>query len=267
MKNTVIRIICLVIALISFGYVGWYYYQMKRTQDNVDSLASRVETPAFEKYEPVPAQAAPPKQQKAEEADWQPEILPEFEPLMARNQNLIGWLTIGGTDINYPVMKSIYGNGEYYLDHNFDQQEDKNGSLFMDDRCDVIKPTVNYIIYGHNMKSGKMFGNLDQYKSEAFAKEHPTVTFHTIYDHGTYTVMAAFESRVYKDGDIGFRYYDFIDPEDELEFMTGVDNIKALSMYETGVNAQWGDRLLLLSTCDYEQDNGRFVVVCKQTGY
>jgi len=265
MKNTVIRIICIVIALISFGYVGWYYYQMKRTQDNVDSLATRIEAPE-NAHEVVPINENE-RPVKAEEVDWQPTVLPEFESLLYRNQNIIGWISIPGTDINYPVMKSLYGNGEYYLDHNFDQQEDKNGTLFMDDRCDVIKPTVNYIIYGHNMKSGKMFGSLDEYKSEAFCKSHPTVTFNTIYDYGTYTVMAAFESKVYTDTDIGFRYYDFIDPENEYDFMTGVENIKALSMYETGVNAQWGDRLLLLSTCDYEQDNGRFVVICKQTGY
>jgi len=265
MKNRIIRIICIVIAVACFGYAVWYYYQMKRTQDDVDKLASRVEAPNSS-HQVVPIEETP-QPEEAEEVDWQPVILEEFKPLLTKNQNIIGWLTINGTDINYPVMKSLAGNGEYYLNHNFDQQEDRNGSIFMDDRCDVIKPTVNYIIYGHNMKSGKMFGNLDEYKSEAYARAHPTITFNTIYDYGTYTVMAAFESRVYKDKDIGFRYYDFIDPRDELEFMTGVDNIKALSMYDTGVDAQWGDRLLMLSTCDYEQDNGRFVVVCKLTGY
>ncbi|MCR5487707.1 MAG: class B sortase [Lachnospiraceae bacterium] len=266
MKNTVIRIICLVVALASFGYVGWYFFQMKRTQGNVESLASRVEAPAM-KHQPTPVEKPMAKEKPAEEVDWEPVVLSEFEPLLMRNQGIIGWISIAGTEINYPVMKSLYGNGEYYLDHNFDQQEDKNGCLFMDDRCDVIKPSINYLIYGHNMKSGKMFGSLDEYKSEAFWRSHPTVVFNTIYDYGTYTVMAAFESRVYTDTDIGFRYYDFVDPEDEYEFMTGVDNIKALSMYETGVDAEWGDRLLMLSTCDYEQDNGRFVVVCKQTGY
>lgn len=265
MKNRIIRIICIVIALVSFGYVIWYYYQMKRTQEDVASLSKRVEAPISD-HRVVPIEEAEPEKE-AEEVDWEAQVLPEFESLLTKNQNIIGWITIDGTNINYPVMKSLVGNGSYYLNHNFDQQEDRNGSLFMDDRCDVIKPTVNYIIYGHNMKSGAMFGNLDEYKKESYYRAHPTVTFNTIYDYGTYTVMAAFESKVYRDNDIGFRYYDFIDPADELEFMTGVDNIKALSMYETGVTAQWGDRLLLLSTCDYEQDNGRFVVVCKLTGY
>ena len=265
MKNRIFRIICIVIALVSFGYVFWYYYQMKRTKDDVASLSKRVEAPNSD-HVVVPIEEKEPEKE-AEEVDWVPEVLPEYEALLSKNQNIIGWITIDGTNINYPVMKSLVGNGSYYLNHNFDQQEDRNGSLFMDDRCDVIKPTVNYIIYGHNMKSGAMFGNLDEYKKEAYWRSHQTVTFNTIYDYGTYTVMAAFESKVYRDNDIGFRYYDFIDPADEIEFMTGVDNIKALSMYETGVTAQWGDRLLLLSTCDYEQDNGRFVVVCKLTGY
>ena len=163
-------------------------------------------------------------------------------------------------------MKSINGNGDYYLDHNFDQQEDKNGSLYMDDRCSVSPPGVDYLIYGHNMKSGAMFGSLDSYKSESFWRDHQLITFSTIYGYGTYVVFAAFESKVYRDNDIGFQYYDFIDPDNKLDFMAGVSNMKALSMYETGITPKWGDRLLMLSTCDYEQDNGRFVVCCQLVG-
>ncbi|MCR5409827.1 MAG: class B sortase [Lachnospiraceae bacterium] len=265
MKRNIVRIIFLLIAIGCFGYVGWYYYDLKRTESDVSALSSRVGigtiapggSPVVES-EPVSA-----------EEEGEPRVLyvlSDFEPLLDKNQNIIGWITIDGTKVNYPVMQSVNGNSNYYLDHNFDQQQDKNGSLFMDDRCSVIKPSVNLIIYGHHMRSGAMFGDLDKYKSESYFQQHPYIRFNSIYETGTWQVLAAFESQVYTDTDIGFRYYDFIDPENEKEFMAGVNNMKALSMYDTGVEAQWGDRLITLSTCDYEQDNGRFVVVAKLVG-
>lgn len=268
MKRNIVRIIFLLIAIGCFGYVGWYCYDLKRTESDVSALSARIGadtsvpggTPAAD-AEPVTA---------AEDEGGDPQrvlyVLSDFNPLLDKNQNIIGWLTIDGTKINYPVMQSVNGDSTYYIDHNFDQQEDKNGSLFMDDRCDVIKPTVNLIIYGHHMRSGAMFGDLDKYKSESYYKEHPYIRFNSIYETGTWQVLAAFESKVYSDTDIGFRYYDFIDPDNEKDFMNGIKNMKALSLYDTGVDAQWGDRLITLSTCDYEQDNGRFVVVAKLVG-
>jgi sortase B len=264
MKRNVVRIIFLLIAIGCFGYVGWYYFDLKRTESDVSSLSARVgmdtSTPGG-----VPVVDSEPVTESEDGGDSQRVlyVLSDFEPLLDKNQNIIGWITIDGTKVNYPVMQSVNGDSNYYLDHNFDQQQDKNGSLFMDDRCDVVKPTANLIIYGHHMRSGAMFGDLDKYKSESFCREHPYIRFNSIYETGTWQVMAAFESQVYTDTDIGFRYYDFIDPADEKEFMAGVNNMKALSMYDTGVSAQWGDRLITLSTCDYEQDNGRFVVVAK----
>ena len=257
MKRTIARIICILIALGSFGYIGWYYYQMNRTDKDVSELAQNMQN--YNAYEDV---SVPESTAADEEKVFT--VLDEFRPLLAKNKNIIGWISIDGTKIDYPVMKSLAGNGDYYLNHNFDQQKDKNGALFMDDRCDVKKPTPNWIIYGHHMKSGKMFGELVKYKDEDFYKEHNVIRFDTLYETGSYEVLAAFESKVYTDKDIGFRYYDFIDPENELDFMKGVTNMKALSLYDTGVEAAFGDQLLTLSTCDYEQDNGRFVVVCRR---
>ncbi len=266
MKRNIVRIIFLLIAIGCFGYVGWYYYDLKRTERDVSALSARV---GMETSAPGGAPVIDSEPVTEAEEEGEPRVLyvlSDFEPLLDKNQNIIGWITIDGTKINYPVMQSVNGNSNYYLDHNFDQQQDKNGSLFMDDRCSVIKPSVNLIIYGHHMRSGAMFGDLDKYKSESYFQQHPYIRFNSIYETGTWQVLAAFESQVYTDTDIGFRYYDFIDPENEKEFMAGVNNMKALSMYDTGVTAQWGDRLITLSTCDYEQDNGRFVVVAKLVG-
>lgn len=269
MKRNIVRIIFLLIALGCFGYVGWYYYDLKRTENDVSALSTRIGTSdsAPGGNPSTDAEAVTADGEDEEEGQRVLYVLSDFEPLLDKNQNIIGWITIDGTKVNYPVMQSVNGDSNYYLDHNFDQQEDKNGSLFMDDRCDVIKPTVNLIIYGHHMRSGAMFGDLDKYKSESFYKDHPYIRFNSIYETGTWQILAVFESKVYTDTDIGFRYYDFIDPDNEKDFMAGINNMKALSMYDTGVDAQWGDRLITLSTCDYEQDNGRFVVVAKLIGY
>lgn len=261
MKRTIARIICILVAVGCFGYIGWYYYQMNRTDTDVSKLEQNMQySGAYENVTTAQESSA------SDDGTKTFTVMDAFKPLLAKNRNIIGWITIDDTDIDYPVMKSLTGNGDYYLDHNFDQQKDKNGALFMDDRCDVMKPTSNWLIYGHHMKSGKMFGDLVKYKDEAFYNDHKTVKFDTLYEPGKYEVMAAFESKVYTDTDVGFRYYDFIDPETELDFMKGVTNMKALSLYDTGVDAQYGDQLLTLSTCDYEQDNGRFVVVCKRVG-
>ncbi len=270
MKRNITRIIFLIIAIACFGYVGWYYYDMKRTESDVSALSSRMGTTGTVPGGTPGSTAVTAETSESDEDDESEEgqralfVLPDFEPLLDKNQNIIGWIAIDGTKVNYPVMQSVNGDSNYYLNHNFDQQEDKNGSLFLDDRCDVIKPTANLIIYGHHMRSGAMFGDLDNYKSESFYKAHPYIVFNSLYETGTWAVMAAFESKVYTDADIGFRYYDFIDPQTEKEFKNGVKNMKSLSMYDTGVDAVWGDRLITLSTCDYEEENGRFVVVAKK---
>ena len=90
-------------------------------------------------------------------------ILPEYRKLYETNSDLAGWIVIDGTDINYPVVQSkVYQ--EFYLDHNFDGEEDDAGSIFIDARNDILLPDDNIIIYGHNMKNGSMFGTLQKVK-------------------------------------------------------------------------------------------------------
>ena len=182
MKRNIARLIFFLIALGCFGYVGWYYYDLKRTENDVSALSSRAgsdaSTPGGKPSKDSEAVSA--ESEEGEEPGRVLYVLSDFEPLLEKNQNIIGWITIDGTKVNYPVMQSVNGDSNYYLDHNFDQQEDKNGSLFLDDRCDVIKPTANLIIYGHHMRSGAMFGDLDNYKSESFFRDHQYIRFNSI---------------------------------------------------------------------------------------
>lgn len=155
-------------------------------------------------------------------------------------------------------------DNEYYLTHNLNQEYDKNGSIFMDKDCDVLKPSTNFILYGHHMSSGRMFGKLGLYEKKSYYEEHPYIQFDTIYEKGTYEVMYVFRSRVFKEEEIVFKYYQFIDANSEQEFDSYMNEMAEMSLYDTGVTAQFGDQLLTLSTCDYQEKNGRFVVVAKK---
>lgn len=113
------------------------------------------------------------------------------------------------------------------------------------------------------MKDGSMFGDLDLYQKESFYKEHPRIAFDTLYEERTYDIIAVFRSQVYNAEDDVFKYYQFYEAHTQEEFADFYNNIKALSLYDTGVEAVFGDTFLTLSTCAYHVQDGRFVVVAK----
>ncbi len=132
----------------------------------------------------------------------------------------------------------------------------------MDAGCDVIDRSTNLILYGHHMKSGKMFGTLDNYRNESFYKDHKEFTFDTIYEHGVYAVAYVFRSQIYTEDEITFKYYQFINANSELEFNSNMQAMAEMSLYTTGITPKWGDQLVTLSTCDQATSSeARFVVV------
>lgn len=190
-------------------------------------------------------------------------ILDKFTELYQTNEDIVGWLTIDKTDIDYPVMQCMEDR-DYYLDKNFDKKKDQNGMLFVDTRCDVFMPSTNIIIYGHNMKSGKMFGNLELYESQDYYKEHKYITFNTLYEKRRYEVAAVFKSQIYKKNDDVFKYYQFYQADKKSEFDNFANNIQELSLYETDTEIIFGDAFITLSTCAYHTERGTFVVVAKR---
>ena len=259
-KRRVLIAACMFLCIVSFGYLGAYYQVSAKSAREFEELAALKE---------AGLQSALSGEKKVkihltEEDTTVPDILPEYEKVHQKNQKLIGWVKIDDTIIDYPVMQTI--NNEYYLDHNFNQEEDRNGCIFMDYQCDVVKGCDNIILYGHHMKSGKMFGTLNKYSSESYFEEHPVIQFDTIYEKGKYQVMYVFRSKVYSEEDVTFKYYQFINAASEMEFNSYLNEMAALSLYDTGVTAAYGDKLLTLSTCDYQEKKGRFVVVAKKIG-
>ncbi|MCM1268139.1 MAG: class B sortase [Bacteroidales bacterium] len=252
-------ILCSTVAVGCFGYFGVYSYFADRTQMDYEKLAllkgsSSLTGTSWQKQGVTI--------HYTEDEERELTVLPEYETLYNKNKKLIGWLSIDGTNIDYPVMQTA--NNEYYLDHNFNQEYDKNGSLFLDAGCDVVNRNTNLIIYGHHMKSGKMFGNLNSYSSKEYCEKHAKIRFDTIYERGLYEVMYVFRSRIFNEDEVVFKYYQFFDAASEKEFDSNMKEMAALSLYDTGVTAVFGDELLTLSTCDSSEQDGRFVVVAKR---
>ncbi len=193
-------------------------------------------------------------------------MLPKFTQLYEENPDFTGWLRIPGTKIDYPVMTRS-GDNNYYLDKNFEQQHDKNGLLILDYRNDIENTAgvpQNFIIYGHNMRTGVMFGTLKNYKEKTFCDEHRTIRFDTLYEESEYRVVAAMLSGVaYEDEDV-FRYYDAIDTSTEENFNVFRENVLGNAIYTTEETLEYGDTCLILSTCDNYKEDGRFVLVAKK---
>lgn len=258
-RRKLLVVLCGLVAVGCFGYFGVYSYFADRTQMDYEELAMLKGSSSLTGKS---WQSSGVTIHYTEEEERELTVLPEYETLYQKNKKLIGWLQIDDTNIDYPVMQTV--NNEYYLDHNFNQEYDKNGSLFLDAACDVVDRNTNLIIYGHHMKSGKMFGNLNSYSSKEYCERHSTIRFDTIYEKGLYQVMYVFRSRIFNEDEVVFKYYKFIDAASEKEFASNMQEMAALSLYDTGVTAVYGDELLTLSTCDSSEQDGRFVVVAKR---
>ncbi len=259
-KRKILVAVCLFLCIVSFGYLGAYYQVSAKSAREFEELSALKKAGAWG----INSGNKKVEVHLTDKDTSVPDILPEYEKIHQKNQKLIGWVKIDDTIIDYPVMQTV--NNEYYLDHNFNQEEDRNGCIFMDYQCDVIKGCDNMILYGHHMKSGKMFGTLNKYSEKAYYEEHPIIQFDTIYEKGKYQVMYVFRSKVYSEEDVTFKYYQFINAASEMEFNSYLNEMAALSLYDTEVTASYGDKLLTLSTCDYQEKKGRFVVVAKKIG-
>ena len=210
-----------------------------------------------------PATAPPsPEAKPPEESSPPRSILPQYVELHEQNPDLFGWLTIEGTKIDYPVMRTP-DRPDFYIDRGFEGEPSVSGLLFVEEQCPV--DGSYYLIYGHHMANGSMFGNLPDYYRADYGAEHALIRFDTLYEQREYVLMAAFYARIYGEQERGgFRYYEYADLSDEETFNNFVREVKQAAIYDTGVDAEYGDELLALSTCYYHTHDGRFVIVAKR---
>lgn len=240
-----ILIVLVFIFIIGIIYIGYYLYNRnKDKKENTDILNN------------IEIDSSKITSQKTEK-------MLKLEELQKENEEIIGWLEIEGTNINYPVLQTK--DNDFYLKHNYKKEYSSSGSLFLDKDFDIVNGSSNYLIYGHRNKQGLMFEDLMKYAEEDFYKEHKTIKFTTNKEDATYEILAVFYSRVYYKSEKNvFRYYYFVNANNEKEYTDFINEAKKASIYDTGVTAEYGEQLLTLSTCEYSQEDGRFAIVAKK---
>ena len=195
-----------------------------------------------------------------EEQKQETERMLQVKQLQEQNPDIVGWLEIENTNINYPVLQGT--DNRYYMTHNYKKENSKNGSIFLDAKYNWNIPSNNLLIYGHNLGNGMMFQELLKYEKESFYQEHPVIRFTTADEDTKYEIISAFKSRVYHKSEKNvFRYYFFLNNESEEEYREFVKNAKNASLYPINATASYGDQLITLSTCSYHVQDGRFAVV------
>ena len=202
-------------------------------------------------------------QNKQPEISLQSSVQPSSRNLYLENADMVGWIQIEGTSIDYPVMQTP-ADPNYYLKHDFEKRYTDYGCPFMQADCDAIAPSDNLIIYGHNMKDGSMFADLDKYGSKDFWQAHKTVWFDTALGSCAYEIFAVIHTTVQADATDAFPFYRLVNAAAPEEFADYVSACQARALYDTGISAEYGDKLLTLSTCDNITDDGRLIVIANK---
>ena len=236
MVYNIAMILCLVIFLVSGGVLVKRYIDDRQTENEFDNLQAMIDNDA-------PA--------TGEESNSA-----KFAALRDQNSDFIGWISIEGTSLDFPVM--------YAPDnHDFNKEYSVYGVPYLDEKTTLgaNDQSENLIVYGHNMKTGTIFGCLTGYKEADYYAEHPRIQFDTVYGDGTYEVFAAFSIDVVND--TSFVYNQYVDM-DEAAYNEYVEEVISRSDVDTGIRPSYGEQLLTLSTCEYSSDNGRYVVVARK---
>lgn len=252
----------LLIAMIAGGICLRQYLDAKASVDMFSQLENMIDQPADPS---VPVEATSDDGECSAHTEnvvselTEAQILhKKYQALYAQNEDFVGWISIDGTNVNYPVMQSIH-SPDFYLKHGFDKAYSAYGVPYVDEAC-AVGLSNNTVIYGHNMKNGSMFHDLLQYADAEFWAEHQTIRFDTMSRTSEYQVILAFR---FDTNHETFRYNEYTDMNEE-EFTEFMDECRRRQLYDTGITAAYGDELITLSTCEYTYENGRFAVVAKR---
>lgn len=247
---TLAMVVCGIVFLVCAGVLGkrlWEDHKNQQRMAELSALANSAEAP-----DGTPQQ----------DASGEPSNAARFEQLRSQNPDFLGWISIEDTELDLPVMYAPH-NKDFYLRHDFDRAYSLYGTPYLEETTTfgANRESENLVIYGHNMKTGVIFGCLTKYADEAFLRDHPIVTFDTVYGDADYEVFAAFAIDVVQDQ--SFVYNTYVDLDEE-RYNAYVDEVLSRSVIDTGIRPQYGEQLLTLSTCEYSTENGRFVVVARR---
>lgn len=186
-------------------------------------------------------------------------ILPQYAALHAQNPDFFGWIRIEGTKVNYPVMFSPQ-EPERYLHRDFYGNDAKYGVPFVDGATDVER-SRNLLIHGHNAKSGILFGDLDKFLSKSFFEKHRYIHFDTLYEERVYEIVAVVKTKIPKEDEDAFRYYDYINVVSGENYVSYITEIRRLYTHIEKPTPSVHEELLTLSTCAYHEANARLIII------
>lgn len=260
--------------LFSAGALLKYYMesrQSKETYQQLQELKGDYTRPSLDPsgdqaqtYDPENPPTEPPENLVTvtdPETGEEVKVLAELAELYKLNNDLVGWLAIPGTNVDYPVVQRTEST-DYYLHRDFHKNYDPHGCLYAREVCDVAAPSDNITIYGHRMLDGSMFADLVKYQNKDYWQENQYLYFDTLTEHHTYQIVYVFTTTATV-GE-GFTYHQFVDAETPEQFNEFTAECLRWSVFDTGLSATYGDKLITLSTCEYSYENGRLVVVAKR---
>ena len=190
------------------------------------------------------------------------EYLVNFADLWEINPDVVAFIDIPGTTVQYPIVQS--GDNDFYLRRDFHGRRSEHGIPFMDFRADIRRPSDNLTVYGHNMRDGQIFGPILQYRDVEFYRNHPIIEFATLYEKHPFKIFAVFITNALPEQGEIFAYHDFVNARSREDFENFIHQVRIRSMLNIPVDVEPGDVLLTLSTCTYEFHEARFVVMARR---
>lgn len=263
-KGMYIAVIALLVAAFGFSayYLGNYFWEGKKSQDRYNELSNLVSNPGEASGGTTSTTPTTPGAPSAGNTMPAEAIMPDYKELHEMNSDVVGWLQIDGTVVDYPVMQTSVDNRDFYLYRDFDKKDSRRGSLYVREECDVFTPGDNITIYGHNMKDGSMFACLLDYEDKAVWEKNSLITFNTLDAYHVYKIFAVFKTTA-AIGE-GFEFHKMEKAANADDFNKFIATCKNLSFYDTGIIPSYGDKVICLCTCEYTLEDGRFIVAAVQ---
>ncbi|MBQ7410103.1 MAG: class B sortase [Clostridia bacterium] len=257
----ILFVIFLVIFIISMIYIITYLYTMKKDEKDLSVLQNMMSVKNKEEINnTLQIDENENIVENNQEISTNLAKVENLKKLQAEYADIVAWLEIENSSINYPVLQGK--DNDYYLYKNYKGVYSRNGSIFLDYRYDFSKENQNFFVYGHNNNDQMMFNELIKYSEEEYYKSHQNISLITNQTVEQYEIVAVFKSEIFnKDVTDVFKYYKYLEFETEEKFNEFINNCKEKSLYKIDKDAEYGDKILTLSTCEYSKPNGRFVVV------
>ena len=256
--SKIFSLICIVVFVVCVVFLSKHFYNEHRQKDlnsNLQQLHSQVVTESLSSSSSLKP-----------DSSSNTTMLPSFNELYKLNHEVVGWIEIPDSKVNFPVLQTK--DNDFYLSHDYMKKYSETGAIFADYRYKLTsgKMPDNTIIYGHNTLNGTFFGALHQYKKLDYIKLHPVINFSTLYNESKYKIFACFFANVdgAQDKGVVFDYHNRILFNDETAFKSFYDEVMKRSYYNTDVDVKYGDELITLSTCSLEIKNARFVIVARK---